>query len=68
MANLGPVPTFGVDRPLLEVHLLDFDGDLYNQTITVKFLHRLRDIVRFSSAEELQHQLQEDIKQTRLWS
>lgn len=68
MANLGPVPTFGVDKPLLEVHLLDFHGDLYGQTVTVEFIHRLRDIVRFDSSEALRHQLQEDIKQTRLWS
>ena len=68
MANLGPVPTFDVDKPLLEVHLLDFHGDLYGQTVTVEFIHRLRDIVRFDSSEALQHQLQEDIKQTRLWS
>ncbi len=68
MANLGPVPTFGVDKSLLEVHLLDFHGDLYGQTVTVEFIHRLRDIVRFDSSEALQHQLQEDIKQTRLWS
>ena len=61
MANLGPVPTFGVDKPLLEVHLLDFDGDLYNQTITVEFIHRLRDIVRFDNAEALQAQLQQDL-------
>ena len=60
MANLGPVPTFGVDKPLLEVHLLNFDGDLYNQTITVEFIHRLRDIVRFDNAEALQAQLQQD--------
>lgn len=68
MANLGPVPTFGVDKPLLEVHLLDFHGDLYGQTVTVEFIHRLRDIVRFDSSEALQSQLQQDIKQTRLWS
>ncbi len=68
MANLGPVPTFGVDKPLLEVHLLDFHGDLYGQTVTVEFIHRLRDIVRFDSSETLQSQLQQDIKQTRLWS
>ena len=58
----------GADKPLLEVHLLDFHGDLYGQTFTVEFIHRLRDIVRFDSSEALQRQLQEDIKQTRLWS
>jgi riboflavin kinase/FMN adenylyltransferase len=67
MANLGPMPTFGIDKPTLEVHLLDFDGDLYGQTITVEFIHRLRDIVRFDSTEALQIQLQHDIEQTRQW-
>lgn len=68
MANLGPVPTFGLEGATLEVHLLDFDGDLYGQAVEVQFIHRLRDIVRFGTAEALQRQLQEDIKQTRLWS
>ena len=67
MANLGPVPTFGMDKPTLEVHLLDFDGDLYGETVTVEFVHRLRDIVRFDNAEALKRQLQTDINQTRLW-
>ena len=61
MANLGPMPTFGIDRPTLEVHLIDFDGDLYGQTVEVQFLHRIRDIVRFNSPEALQRQLKEDL-------
>jgi riboflavin kinase/FMN adenylyltransferase len=65
MANLGTAPTFGVENPLLEVHLLDFDGDLYGQTVTVEFTHRLRDIVRFDSVEALQRQLQIDLDQCR---
>ena len=65
MANLGPVPTFDVDKPLLEVHLLDFQGDLYGQTVTVQFLHRLRDIVRFSSPEALEEQLNKDLEACR---
>lgn len=63
MANLGTAPTFGVEKPLLEVHLLDFEGDLYGQTVTVEFSRRLRDIVRFNSIEALQHQLQTDLDQ-----
>ena len=63
MANLGTAPTFGVEKPLLEVHLLDFEGDLYGQTVTVEFSRRLRDIVRFDSIEALQHQLQIDLLQ-----
>ncbi|MBQ8703653.1 MAG: riboflavin biosynthesis protein RibF [Bacteroidales bacterium] len=65
MANLGPMPTFGIERPTLEVHLLGYDGDLYGQTVTVEFVHRLRDIMRFSSAEALQEQLAHDLKDCR---
>ena len=68
MANLGAMPTFGIDSPSLEVHLLDFKGDLYDQTVTVEFIHHLRDIVRFASVEALQRQLQQDMEQTRQWS
>jgi len=60
MANLGPMPTFGIDKPTLEIHLLDFDGDLYGHKVEVSFLRRLRDTVRFDSVEALQRQLQED--------
>ena len=68
MANLGAAPTFGIERPALEVHLLDFDGDLYGQTVSVEFNHRLRDITPFDSAEALQQQLKRDLEQTRQWS
>ncbi len=65
MANLGAAPTFDVDSPILEVHLIDFDGDLYGQTVTVEFVHRLRDIVRFGTAEALEEQLKKDLKACR---
>lgn len=60
MANLGSQPTFGLERPVLEVHLLDFNGDLYGQQVEVLFLRRLRDIVRFASREALIAQLNKD--------
>ncbi|MCR5445962.1 MAG: riboflavin biosynthesis protein RibF [Bacteroidales bacterium] len=65
MANLGPVPTFKVDKPSLEVHLLDYQGDLYGQHVELQFLHRLRDIIRFDSAEALEQQLQQDLNACR---
>lgn len=68
MANLGTAPTYGVEQRLLEVHLLDYSGDLYGQTVLVEFLHRLRDIRRFDSQEALQRQLTLDLEQTRQWS
>ena len=61
MANFGPVPTFGVSKSLFEVHLLDFHGE----TVTVEFIRRLRDIVRFGTVEALQFQLQQDLKTCR---
>ena len=68
MANLGAMPTFDISQPTLEVHLLDFHGDLYGQTVEVQFLHRLRDIVRFDSSDALQRQLQQDLEQIKQWS
>lgn len=65
MANLGPMPTFGIDKPTLEVHLLDFDGDLYGNKVEVSFIRRLRDIVRFDSSDALQQQLQKDLETCR---
>lgn len=65
MANLGIVPTFNIEKPSLEVHLIDFKGNLYGETVTVEFISRLRDIVRFDTAEALQQQLQQDLKACR---
>ena len=67
IANLGTAPTFGVDSTMLEVHLIDYKGDLYGETVTVEFLHRIRDIQRFDSASELQKQLNEDIAEAHKW-
>ena len=60
MMNIGTRPTFGEHTQTLEVHILDFEGDLYGQTITVSFIERLRDEQRFESEEELKRQLEED--------
>lgn len=60
MANLGPQPTFHQDRPVLEVHLLDFSGSLYGAKLRVHFLKRMRDICPFPSADALVAQLQND--------
>lgn len=65
MANLGPQPTFGEAATAFEVHIIDYSGDLYGSTVRVEFVRRLRDIVRFDSAEALQHQLEKDLKNCR---
>lgn len=65
MANLGAAPTFGVEKALLEVHLLDYCGDLYGQTMSVQFVRRLRDIIHFDNPQALEEQLRQDLQQCR---
>ena len=64
-ANIGPNPTFGEQAPKIEVHLIDFRGDLYGQTLRVDFLERLRDTKPFAGPAELMRQLQADVEQAR---
>jgi riboflavin kinase/FMN adenylyltransferase len=63
--NLGPNPTFGETARKLEVHLLDFTGDLYDQSLDVEFLQHLRNTVPFANVDELRSQLGRDIAQVR---
>ena len=65
-ASLGTNPTFVEGGPLvLEVHLLDFDGDLYGKRLRVAFHTRLRDEARFPSVDALVAQIQRDIDAAR---
>ncbi len=67
VSNIGIRPTFetGETIPILEVHLLDFKEDLYNQTLRVRFIERLRDEKKFSSVQELIQQIEADIRLAR---
>jgi len=60
MLNLGPRPTFAEAGRTLEAHLFDFAGELAGETVTVEFVRRLRDVMRFASAEALRSQLDRD--------
>ena len=62
VANIGTNPTVGNDHLSLEVHLIDFQGDLYGQPLTISFLHFLREEKKFASLDELKQQIAEDIK------
>jgi riboflavin kinase/FMN adenylyltransferase len=64
-ANVGPNPTFGEGARKVEIHLLDFSGDLYGSSLPVEFIARLRDTRPFASVQELLAQLQQDIAQAR---
>ncbi|HLJ09622.1 MAG TPA: bifunctional riboflavin kinase/FAD synthetase [Planctomycetaceae bacterium] len=63
--NLGPSPTFADQERKVEVHLVDFSGDLYGSRVVVEFFDRLRDTVRFSGIDELKAQLADDIERAR---
>lgn len=60
-ANVGPAPTFGVDTRKVEVHLIDFSGDLYGKELRVEFVRRLRDTRPFAGVAELVEQLKNDV-------
>ncbi len=63
--HIGPSPTFGVKRPTVEVHLIDFAESIYGQVIGVDFLERLRGVQDFPSPAALQDQLSEDVENSR---
>lgn len=67
--NVGVNPTFGGDPEVtpvrVEAFLLDFQGDLYEQTLRVEFHQRLRDEMRFSSVDDLVSQMHLDVEKTR---
>ena len=68
VANLGVRPSIGGDLALrFEVHLLDWEGDLYDTLLDVDLLHQLRPEKRFENLEELQAQIGNDLEATRDW-
>jgi riboflavin kinase/FMN adenylyltransferase len=64
-ANVGPNPTFGEDARKVEVHLIDFAGDVYGQAMSVEFVAKLRDTRPFAGAAELVEQLKKDVEAAR---
>jgi len=67
LVSIGTRPTFHDEgRLLVEVHLLDFDGDLYGAMLELELLHRLRDELRFESADELVTQMHRDEAEARV--
>ena len=62
VANLGVRPTIaGVPKLLLEVHILDFNGDLYGRHVHVEFLHKIREEIKFDGLDALKAQIAQDI-------
>ncbi len=65
MMNQGPRPTFGVETRGLEIHVFDFSGELYGETVKVEWVLRLRDVQAFPSREALVQQLERDRQAAR---
>ena len=64
MMNIGVKPTLGENKLSIEVHLLNFDQDIYNQKIQVNILERLRDEQKFESFDALKSQIEIDKQNT----
>lgn len=65
VANIGNRPTVDGTRTLLEVHLFDFDREIYGAHVTVTFLHKLRSEQRFESFDLLKVQIDSDAEAAR---
>ena len=66
MMNIGSRPTFDGKMQTLEVHIFDFDGDIYKHSLRVFFIKKIRNERCFSSPDELAKQLETDEKVCRL--
>lgn len=60
MINIGIRPTLDMSKVTIEAHIFDYDEDIYGQTVSIHFIGRIRDEMRFSSLEILKSQLQSD--------
>jgi len=65
LVNIGVRPTFNRKIPLLEAHLLDFNADIYHQTIRVRFIQKIREEIRFPSMDALISQINKDLANVR---
>jgi riboflavin kinase/FMN adenylyltransferase len=65
VANLGWRPTVNGTYPLLEVHVLDFRGEVYGRQVQVEFVQRLRDERRFDGLDALRRQIDDDVRAAR---
>ncbi len=67
VANVGNRPTVDGTRSLLEVHLFDFNRDIYGRHVQVDFLHKIRAERRFESIDALRRQIEDDATKARAW-
>lgn len=66
VANIGIAPMYGYERPLLEVHLFDFDGDIYGKHLRVALVDYLRPEMKFDGIAALKKQMAEDCRRAKV--
>jgi riboflavin kinase/FMN adenylyltransferase len=67
IASIGKKPTVNGTSEELEVHIFDFEGNLYGKQIEVALLHKLRDEQKFDSLQLLKQQIELDVEAARVW-
>lgn len=67
VANVGTRPAVNGDRCLLEVHLLNFNREIYGHHVEVIFCEKLREEVMFDTLDDLKEQIKKDVLQARAW-
>ncbi len=65
VVNIGTCPTFGENQRTIEVHLFDFQKNLYGKKMTITFVHRLRGEKKFKDAGSLAAQIEKDVKRAK---
>lgn len=66
VVNIGARPTFGADRTVVEVHILNFHRNIRGKILKVDLTKRLREEMQFSDVEELKKQIEKDVERVRL--
>jgi riboflavin kinase/FMN adenylyltransferase len=65
VANIGYSPTFDDNLFTIEVHILDFDDNIYGEKIRINFIQRIRDEKKFAGVTELSDQIRKDVEAAR---
>ena len=63
--NYGPRKTFGLTKPFLEAHLLDFSGEWREKAVEIELVSYLREVKKFETEEKLKEQIRRDIEQAK---
>ncbi|MBM3167163.1 MAG: bifunctional riboflavin kinase/FAD synthetase [Chloroflexi bacterium] len=65
VTNIGVRPTFGGGRRLVETYIMDYNGKLKGQRLTIELVYKLRDEKRFINVDELKDQMKKDVNEAR---